>query len=158
MLLICFRIDFTTTVFLHKKRFLVTFHVTQAETITFLRCLFAWWKSRLPGILPFYIHTIDTIVLSIEGNIHHKILFVLPYASFDSSFFRKFQDSGSFCSPLLCSRLFYTALSLFVLPFFSLTFDLYRWLFQFLVVTSGYEGSTLLVKKSNLLQVLHFLP
>ena len=35
-------------------------------------------KKPINWSFVFFIHTIDTIILSIEGNIHRKILFILP--------------------------------------------------------------------------------
>ena len=89
-----------------QKRFCSTFPCHTSRNHKLFGLFVCVMKKPIPWNFIFFIHTIDTIVLSIEGNIHRKILFVLPYASFDWSFFRKFfrQGSGSFCSPLLCSR------------------------------------------------------
>ena len=72
-----------------QKRFCRTFPCHTSTNHGFFGLFVCVMKKSITWNFIFFIHTIDTIVLSIEGNIHHKILFVLSYASLDWSVFSK---------------------------------------------------------------------
>ena len=149
-----------------QKRFCSTFPCHTSRNHSLFGLFVSVMKKPITWNFIFFIHTIDTIVLNIEGNIHRKIVFVLPYASFDWSFSRKFfrQGSGSFRLPLLCSRTHSWCFYPFELLEASSFYHSSHWrstytsdFFNFSWWQVGTRVSPL-VKKPNLLQVLHFLP